>query len=356
MNSKERILAAIRLEEPDRVPCSPHFSAGIARRMPDEEWQALQKWTDVTMTVKSLGDEQIFGGQYWLDHTSTSREGDTVTTVTETPKGLLTSRNVLAEQTSWVVEYICKEPEDTDELFSVPYTIPEFKMDNYFEWEERLGDDGLVSLSIPSAFRLCLDIFGPENLYLTIADDPDLIEKLVATMNERLAYYVEACCKMGVRSFWMGGTEHCGPGVVNPKLFKRLVTPYDKRIVDIVHDYDGIVNLHTHGKLKDVLDDIAEIGVDVMSPIETGLRGDVTLAEAKARIGDRVCLKGNLDDMAFLALAPAEEVRRLAEDAISQAAAGGGYILSGTDAGIYSSEWVQNFLVMAEVARGAEYV
>ena len=54
MNSKERILAAIRLEEPDRVPCSPHFSAGIARRMPDEEWQALQKWTDVTMTVKSL--------------------------------------------------------------------------------------------------------------------------------------------------------------------------------------------------------------------------------------------------------------------------------------------------------------
>jgi hypothetical protein len=31
-----------------------------------------------------------------------------------------------------------------------------------------------------------------------------------------------------------------------------------------------------------------------MSPIETGLRGDVTLAEVKARVGDRVCLKGNL--------------------------------------------------------------
>ena len=128
-------------------------------------------------------------------------------------------------------------------------------------------------------------------------------------MNERLALYIEACCEKGVRSFWMGGSEHCGPGVVHPRLFRRMITPYDKRIVDIIHDYGGVVNLHTHGKLKDILDDIVEIGVDVMSPIETGLRGDVTLAEVKARVGDRICLKGNLDDMAYLALEPADEVR-----------------------------------------------
>jgi uroporphyrinogen decarboxylase len=183
-----------------------------------------------------------------------------------------------------------------------------------------------------------------------MADDADLIEQLVATMNERLAIYVEECCVKGVRSFWMGGSEHCGPGVVHPKSFKRMVTPYDARIVRIIHECDGIVNYHTHGKLGDILDDIAEIGVDVMSPIESGLRGDVTLAEVKARIGDRVCLKGNLDDMAFLALASREEVRAAAQDCIAQAAEGGGYILSGTDAGIYSPEWVQSFLVMAEVA------
>ena len=153
----------------------------------------------------------------------------------------------------------------------------------------------------------------------------------------------------------MGGSEHCGPGVVHPRMFKRMITPYDKRIVEIIHDYGGIVNLHTHGKLKDILDDIAEIGVDVLSPIESGIRGDVTLAEVKERIGDRVCLKGNLDDMAFLALASEEEVRSAAQDCIEQAAEGGGYILSGTDAGIYSPEWVESFLVMAQVARNYMY-
>ena len=237
-------------------------------------------------------------------------------------------------------------------MLSVPYTFPTFEVSAYHDWERELGDDGLVSLSIPSSFRFCRGFFGSQTLYYMIADAPERVETLVATMNERLALYVRACCERGVRSFWMGGSEHCGPGVVHPRTFRRLITPYDKAIVDIIHEYDGIVNYHTHGKLKDILDEIVEIGVDVMSPIETGLRGDVTLAEVKARVGDRICLKGNLDDMAFLALAPEEEVREAAQDCLAQAAAGGGYILSGTDAGIYSPEWVKSFLVMAEVARG----
>ena len=153
----------------------------------------------------------------------------------------------------------------------------------------------------------------------------------------------------------MGGSEHCGPGVVHPRMFRRLITPYDTQIVASMHRYDAVVNYHTHGKLRDILDELVAIGVDVMSPIETGLRGDVTLAEVKARVGDHICLKGNLDDMAFLTLATADEVRAAAADCLAQAAEGGGYILSGTDAGIYRPEWVESFLVMAEVAQKARY-
>jgi uroporphyrinogen decarboxylase len=323
--------------------------------MSQDEWEALRRDTDVTMSVSALGDAQIFGGQYWLEHSRTTRQGDTSTTEVETPRGVLRSRHVATREANWVAEHFMKDRDDIDKALSIPYAPPQFDVTGYLEWEKRLGDDGLLALGMPSAFRFCLGTFGSQALYVMMADDLDLVERLVATMNERLALYIETCCEMGVRSFWMGGSEHCGPGVVNPAMFKRLITPYDVRIVSIIHSYDGIVNYHTHGKLKDILDDIAEIGVDVMSPIETGLRGDVTLAEVKARVGDRICLKGNLDDMAFLALASEADVRAAAEECIAQAAAGGGYILSGTDAGIYSPEWVQSFLVMAEVARNHPY-
>lgn len=355
MNSRERILAATRLQEPDCVPCSPHVGPAMVEQMTAEEWHALSAKTDVTMSVGALGDAQIYGGQYWLDHSVVAHEGNLIITRVETPRGVLTTRQVLTREASWVAEHCYKMPEDVDKLLSVPYHRPSFEVTAYRAWEERLGEEGLVALGIPSAFRFCLGFFGSEMLYLAIADQPDLVEHLVATMNERLALYVQTCCWKGVRSFWMGGSEHCGPGVVHPRVFRRMVTPYDKRIVEIIHDHSGIVNYHTHGKLDDILDQIIEMGVDVMSPIETGLRGDVTLAEVKARVGDRVCLKGNLDDMAFLAQALPGEVRAAAEDCIAQAASGGGYILSGTDAGIYDPRWVQSFLVMADVARAHGY-
>ena len=352
MNSRERILSTIRRQPADRVPCSPHVAVGTIEQMPESDWLALRRHTDVTMSVGALGDEEIFGGQHWLSHRQVKRQGNETTTTVETPRGSLRARRVKTREASWVAEHYYKGPPDVERILSVPYAFPNVDVSAYHDWEQELGEDGLLALGIPSAFRFCLGFFGSQNLYYRIADAPDQVETLVAAMNERLALYVRACCERGVRSFWMGGSEHCGPGVVHPRTFRRMITPYDKAIVDIIHEYDGLVNYHTHGKLKDILDEIAEIGVDVMSPIETGLRGDVTLAEVKARVGDRICLKGNLDDMAFLALASQEEVREAAQDCLAQAAAGGGYILSGTDAGMYSPEWVQSFLVMAEVASG----
>jgi hypothetical protein len=355
MNAHDRLLAAIRRQPTDRVPCAPHVSPAIARSMPADEWQALLDHTDVTMSVGALADTQIFGGQYLLDHTTVRRDGDTTSTEIETPQGLLRTRQVRTRDASWVEEHLVKDVHDVERLLSIPYSPPAFDVDTYWAWEAELGEQGLVALGMPSAFRFCLGVLGSQPLYTLIADDLELVERLVATMNERLAAYVEACCEKGVRSFWMGGSEHCGPGVVHPRLFRRLITAYDTRIVAIMHDHDALVNYHTHGKLHDILDEIAAIGVDVLSPIETGLRGDVTLAEVKQRVGDRICLKGNLDDMAFLALASPDEVRAAAEDCLAQAAEGGGYILSGTDAGIYRPEWVESFLVMAEVARGCRY-
>jgi len=354
MNSKERILAAFRHESVDRVPCSPHMGPGLISRLQPDEWQALRTHTDVTMNAGGLGDLAIFGGQYYLDHCRRTTEGNVTTVEVETPKGMLVSTIEVTQESgggSTTTEHMGKSDADIERLFSIPYQPPTFDVDAYHHWTQDLGDDGLVALGTCSPFRVLLGFFGPNALYLRMADDADMMERIVATMYERVAIYIDACMDKGVEHFWMGGSEHCGPGVVSPKLFRRLVTPYDKRLVAQIHERGGTQNMHMHGKLKAVCDDLLEIGSDTLSPVETGLRGDLTLAEAKALIGDRICVKGNLDDMAFLAIEPLEAVRAAALDALQQAAAGGGYILSGTDAGIYSPEWVQSFLAMAEVAK-----
>ena len=244
MNSRERILAAIHLREADRVPCSPHLGPQVVEQMTPTEWQALLEQTDVTMSVSALGDTQIFGGQAWIDNTRSERTGNEVTTEVETPQGLLRSRQVHTREASWVAEHLFKGPEDVEKALSIPYSPPAFSVAQYGTWVERVGDQGFVALGMPSAFRFCLGAFGSQELYLMMADDLDLIEHLVATMNERLAAYVETCCRKGVRSFWMGGSEHCGPGVVHPRLFRRLITPYDQRIVGITQERKAGVLVH----------------------------------------------------------------------------------------------------------------
>jgi hypothetical protein len=59
--------------------------------------------------------------------------------------------------------------------------------------------------------------------------------------------------------------------------------------------------------------------------------------------------------MAFLMVEDESVIREAAQRCIDAAADGGGYILSGTDAGIYRPEWVEAFLVLAEVARENPY-
>ena len=353
MNSRQRLLAAITGGTPDRLPCAPQLGVAMAVEMPPEEWDALRTRCDVTPTMSILGDPDVFGGQGYIDHKRVTRSGaDTIITV-DTPKGTLRSVHRATPEASWTLEHLFKDGADVERMLSIPYEPPAVDASPYLAWEERLGDDGLLALGICSSFRFVYGAFGSQAIYELIADDVDLVEQVIAETSRRLMIYLERCLDAGVRSFWMGGAEHLGPGVVHPRHFRRLAVPYDQPAVALIHDRGGIVNYHQHGKLKDILDDIAEIGPDVLSPVETGLRGDVTLAEAKARLAGKVCVKGNLDDMAFLALATEEEVREATRDCIAQAAEGGGYILSGTDAGVYSPEWVKSFLVMADVA--AEY-
>ena len=62
-----------------------------------------------------------------------------------------------------------------------------------------------------------------------------------------------------------------------------------------------------------------------------GMGGDADLAEAKRRIGDRVCMIGGFDQFHYLKGCTPEETRGEVRRCFEQAGDGGGYILSPSD-------------------------
>jgi uroporphyrinogen-III decarboxylase len=90
-------------------------------------------------------------------------------------------------------------------------------------------------------------------------------------------------------------------------------------------------------------------------PIEAPPMGNVTLAEAKRRMGRKICLEGNIQ-IGDLYSCPEEEIERATVEAIRAAGEGGGFILAPT-ASPYSPTLPEvacrNYLTM--IRTGMEY-
>ena len=73
-----------------------------------------------------------------------------------------------------------------------------------------------------------------------------------------------------------------------------------------IHRTGGYARVHSHGKLRAILDDIAAMGADGLDPIEPPPQGDVELAYVRQRYGKDKVLFGNLESSDIENLPPAE--------------------------------------------------
>ena len=77
---------------------------------------------------------------------------------------------------------------------------------------------------------------------------------------------------------------------------------------------------------------VVDAGVDLISTLPGPPAGDVDLGTAKTRVGERVCLKGNIDLLYVLKEGSTSDIDEAVKRAIEAAAPGGGYILATSDA------------------------
>jgi len=92
-------------------------------------------------------------------------------------------------------------------------------------------------------------------------------------------------------------------------------------MIDIIHSTGGYARIHSHGRLKDILDDIAAMGADALDPIEPPPQGDVELAYVRARHGKQMTLFGNLE-IADIENLPTEQFAEKVKRALDQGMAG----------------------------------
>jgi len=116
-----------------------------------------------------------------------------------------------------------------------------------------------------------------------------------------------------------------GP-MMSPKRFTELLQPAYKMLTDAVHERGCKIVLHSDGQITTLLDFIVDCGFDGLQSLEP--TAGVDLALIKKKVGDKLCLMGNIDVAHDLVYGSKQEVYDAVKYAIKTAGPGGGFIVS----------------------------
>ncbi len=206
----------------------------------------------------------------------------------------------------------------------------------------RCGEERFVEGWVEGPCAEGADLRGINALMLDLFDDPAFVGDLFELVTENAIGFALAQIHAGADIIGIGDAA---ASLIGPRPYYDQVWPYERRLVDAIHAAGGRARLHICGNTRRILRGMGELGceivdLDFLAPLEA----------ARAEMGDRQVLLGNLDPVKALANATPDSVRRDIAECHRQA--GRRYIVS---AGCEVSRDTphENLRAMAEYARNA---
>ena len=121
------------------------------------------------------------------------------------------------------------------------------------------------------------------------------------------------------------GTQR-GP-LISPAMFRQFIAPRLKLLVDLAHSHNTKVMFHSCGSIPAFIDALIEIGVDILDPIQVSA-ANMDPAKIKEKYGPRICLHGSIDTQYVLPQGSPRQVAENVRRMIDVLGSGGGFILA----------------------------
>lgn len=362
MTSRERLLTAIEGGVPDRLPVTthhvmPYFLNKYMNGMTNDEFFDYFGFDPINWIVSHRPDpdkgeyydpnqgeigfleaRRIFSDEWRIEWEELDDPWFKVVRYTFiTPGGNLTMTLKTDDKSTMVTEHLIKDKKDIDLLQYM--THPKCDVEAVNRVAEEWGDRGIVRGHIPTfdvfgqpgCWQDAACLFGIENLILATYDDPEWVHTFLKLLQERKKTFIRSMKGAKYDILELGGGD-ASTTVISPKIFDEFVAPYDSELIEEAHKVGQRIVYHTCGGMMPILENIAAMNPDAMetfTPPQMG--GDVDLAEAKRRIGDKVCMIGGFDQYYHFRGCAPEETRAEVRRCFKAAGGNGGYILAPSD-------------------------
>jgi uroporphyrinogen decarboxylase len=187
-----------------------------------------------------------------------------------------------------------------------------------------MGDTGI--------FQKATMLRGMEQFLVDMLAEPELAEALLWKVHEiqsrKMERYLEEVGEyldvVGIGDDLAGQS---GP-LISLDLFRRMVKPLFASYFALVKKKTRArLHLHSCGAVQYYLDDLIEIGVDVINPVQISAAG-MDPVFLKKRYGGRICFWGGVDTQELLPRGTPQDVARETRRIAGILGRGGGYVLN----------------------------
>ncbi len=353
MTSKKRISAAINHQQPDRVPVDIRFAdelekelqkhLGFARRE-----QLLEFFGQDLCRVGPQFPARVTDRHYADPTIEVTKEGHLIDIYHVPFKVVETEYQSYVDLVGQPPLRDCKtigELEDFPWPRADMWDYSSIKTDVQNHLEKALWGHSRGFFEIAHFMR------GMDNFLMDLASDPDLacsimdhiIEHQLAR-SERIL--IEADGALDIFEYNDDLASQYGL-FISPAMWREYIKPRMAKFCDLIHGYGAKVRYHCCGSCYDIIPELIEIGVDILTPVQA-LATNMDPFKLKEEFGDKLCFHGGIDIQQLLPNASSNVVREHVQKMVDVVGKDGGYILGGSHT-IQADTPIDNVLVIAEV-------
>jgi len=352
MTPKERLLVAMTGGQPDRVPVTPDISNMIPCRLTGKPFWEIYYFGDPPLWQAYIEAVKYFGIDGWFTYGDMQFQwpGDRYEAIEDMHRtqdrwtiryrGRLDGQRYNRETTYYVADPPTRTGKPLLDLESQWALIEKwfappvgYNPSLLREQRRALGDLGIFGVSVGyPGFQSWFSLFDGEVMDLSYwyYDKRDLIERLRLLHERQVLAQMEMILEEKPDFVLLGGSGTIT--LQSPAIARELSFPTIQKLTRMAHDADVPTMLHSCGKERLLVRWCAEESeLDCINPLEVPPMGDCNLAELKEQHGEKLALMGNLHTTKIMLFGSPEDVARAARQAIDDAAAGGGFILSTGD-------------------------
>lgn len=358
MNSRERLLACVNLQPLDRVPFSGYE---LDRQFQDTFYNQEPSYKELMDYIRDYGDCLLMTSEKrephkLHEHREWREEGCTWSeTILHAPgRDLRMLKKKLDYiNTWWTLEHYCKDLNDINAYIkALPNMAVNVSMDGVIKEKEMLGDKGLILLSPADPVGEGAYVIEMSQFLILCITEIEVINRLLDAIFEVQMHHLRQILKSGVKDimFRICGPEYATPPYLPPRMFYDLVTKYLIVMCGEIRDAGGIPRIHSHGKIKQVLDDFLMTDAMALDPCEPPPDGDCDLFYLKNKCRDRFCLMGGME-LHELENSSPEKIRSIVKSSMEAAKGTTGYIMMSTAAPInipLSEKTLRNYIEMID--------